>query len=253
MQPAAVAFRVLRPVWMRGWFVALPVSGLGLMLFATHRYRSIRLLELERLRLRIASDLHNEIGSGLSQIAILSEVAQRSGEADRTLPRIADISRELVDSIGDMVWSIHPARDTFGDLIQRMRRSAGELFGGAGIQLTFEISGRTDDPQIGLDLRRQFYLIFREAVRNVVRHSHCTHVHVRIAAEAGWLKMRIADDGVGFDSAGVYEGLGLQNMRRRAKSLGGRIDFRWGPECGTVVEVVVPLNAAQVKQPHLNR
>ena len=130
--PASVGFRILPPVWQRWWFVAaasVMVVGLVALLY---RYRVEQLLAIERVRTRIAADLHDDIGASLSQVAILSELAR--GEADtrqetaNTLDRIATTSRELVESIGDIVWGINPKRDRVGDLLQRMRHFASDTF-----------------------------------------------------------------------------------------------------------------------------
>lgn len=112
-QPASVTFTILAPVWQRWWFITLAVAATSLLIFAAHRYRVRRLLELERIRTRIATDLHDDIGASLSQIAILSEVARREVRAENTratrpLMQIAAASAELVDSMSDIVWAINP-------------------------------------------------------------------------------------------------------------------------------------------------
>jgi signal transduction histidine kinase len=153
-----VSFRILPPVWQRWWFVTTLcalVVGLAALL---HRYRVAQLLAVERVRTRIATDLHDDIGASLSQIAILSELAR--GESDTrpevadTLGRIAATSRELVESMGDIVWAINPKRDRIGDLLQRMRRFASDTFTGKDIDFSFVA------PDIGrelpaADLRRE--------------------------------------------------------------------------------------------------
>jgi signal transduction histidine kinase len=125
---ATVSFTILPPLWRRWWFLASAVALAGLALRAAERYRVARLLELERVRTRIATDLHDDVGSSLSQIAILSEVARQrlgpdGGGAAEALGSIAATSREMVDSIGDIVWAINPRKDHLRDLTQRMRRS----------------------------------------------------------------------------------------------------------------------------------
>src|SRR5581483_80554 len=114
-QPASIAFTILPPLWMRWWFLLLAAATVSAATYWFHRYRVSRLLELERVRTRIATDLHDDIGSSLSQIAILSEVANRNRDPNQLklaapLADIAGISRELVDSMSDIVWATDPER-----------------------------------------------------------------------------------------------------------------------------------------------
>src|SRR5262245_52223437 len=131
--PASFSFTLLSPVWRRWWFLTLVATMFGLVGYTVYRYRVSQLLKLERMRTRIATDLHDDIGSSLSQIAILSEVSrQRLGEEQNgvgeSLAQIANTSRDLVDSMGDIVWAINPRRDRVSDLTQRMREFAGDVF-----------------------------------------------------------------------------------------------------------------------------
>jgi len=147
--PLVVPFVVLAPVWQRGWFQLMLAGALALLAFGLHRYRLQRFLQVERVRMRIATDLHDDIGSSLSQIAILSELA-RAGDGKAALShleRIAEIARELVDSMSDIVWAINPRRDRVGDLTQRMRRYAGDVCSARQIEFSFEVHGGRQTPQ----------------------------------------------------------------------------------------------------------
>jgi len=129
--PATAAFTILPQIWQRWWLQLLLVTVLGATLYVAYRRRLSRLLELERLRTRIATDLHDDIGSTLSQIAILSEVAHRTratADGVELLSDIADLSRELVDSMSDIVWAIGPEQDHLDDLVHRMRRFVSDVF-----------------------------------------------------------------------------------------------------------------------------
>ncbi|HKF43973.1 MAG TPA: two-component regulator propeller domain-containing protein, partial [Thermoanaerobaculia bacterium] len=184
-EPASVAFRVLPPVWLTNWFLVTAALAAFLILYLVHRYRIARVLAMANLRTRIATDLHDDIGAGLSQIAILSEVAQRPPEtsgalATPPLSDIAGISRELVDSMSDIVWAINPEHDRMGNLVHRMRRFATDVLGGQGIAMKFVSSVADEDLRIGADVRRQIYLIFKESIHNVVRHSRARNVEVSL-------------------------------------------------------------------------
>jgi ligand-binding sensor domain-containing protein len=134
---AVLAFNVIPPFWRRWWFLLSAAAGIAVVVWILHSIDLRRQLEVQAVRMRIARDLHDHVGTGLSQIAVLSEVAQRSAD-QQPLVQIAEISRELVDSIGDIVWAINPARDNLPDLAQRMRRFAADLLTTRDVELEFE-------------------------------------------------------------------------------------------------------------------
>jgi signal transduction histidine kinase len=239
--PAAVSFTVLPPVWRTWWFLASCALAALLLIYALHRYRLAQLLALAEIRTRIATDLHDDIGASLSQIAILSEVARRptdggaGSSSQRPLSEIAGISRELVDSMSDIVWAINPEHDRLSDLVHRMRRFATDLLGGQKIALRFRSSIAEDDTRVDANARRQIYLIFKEAVHNAARHSGASGVDVDLKSSADRLVLRVADDGRGFDPAAEYEGHGLASMRRRAAAVRGDLDVHSMPGRGSLV------------------
>jgi len=213
--------------------------------YGTYRYRVAQLIRLERVRTRIASDLHDDIGSSLSQIAILSEVARREfGETDsrvtEPLQRIASVSREIVDSLSDIVWSINPAHDRVGDLAQRMRRFGGEVLESRDVQWEFRFPGHTHDLQLDADTRREVFLIFKESVHNLMRHSGCSAAETTLEIKDGELILTIRDNGLGFDATQIHSGNGLTSMRSRATRLGGCLEFLSdGRGAGLVLHVPV--------------
>lgn len=255
--PATVSFTVIPPVWRRWWFMGMVALLITALAYALYRYRLKRLIELERVRTRIATDLHDDIGASLSKIAILSEVvhqrvapvAPNSQEINKPLEEIAETSRELVDSMSDIVWAINPQRDHLNDLIQRMRSIAGEMTELRDMGLRVHLSGvEGKNLHLGTDLRREIYLIFKETINNLIKHSDCEMVNVEFRLEGDTLLIEVKDDGKGFDvssmSNGNYDGRGgngLPNMKKRAAALGGsyEIDSQIGK--GTTATLRVPL------------
>jgi signal transduction histidine kinase len=241
--PASITFTVLRPFWQRWWFVLFATVTLVLMSYWIYRYRLSRLLELERVRTRIASDLHDDIGSGLSRLAILSEVSRHEASGAKVSERlgeIADGARQLVDSMSDIVWIVNPKLDQLRDLVQRMRRFASDLFTASGIEFTFQ-GPDEQHMKVEPDVRRHLFLIFKESVNNAARHSACTKADIRLLLEDGCFILTIADNGRGFDPANAAEVNGLINMRERARTLNGDfiIDSRSG--AGTTISLKAPL------------
>ncbi len=244
--PASVSFGIPVSVWRRWWFMSLMAMALALVAVIAHRHRVRRLLELERVRARIATDLHDDVGSTLTQVTILSEVAlrqigQEAEGAGQVIRRIAAISRETVDAMSDIVWSIDPQRDRASDLGHRMRRFAGEICSGRGIQLEMNLPGDDSSMVLPPDTRRQVLLVFKECLNNAVRHSGCARITVGFRVDRRSLLLTVTDDGSGLGSVAVGEGHGLASMRRRAELLRGLLEFLPATGGGTTVSLRVPL------------
>jgi ligand-binding sensor domain-containing protein/two-component sensor histidine kinase len=245
--PASIAFAILSPVWMRWWFLTLSAFAICLAAFALYRYRVTRVLEMANMRTRIATDLHDDIGANLTRIALLSEVANkleaaasRQPDADAPLASISRIARESVSSMSDIVWAINPKRESLLDLTRRMRQHADELFTLRNIDLRFDAPVAAENLKLGVEVRRDVLLIFKEAVNNAARHSQCSHVDIRLRVEASRLILSIVDDGIGFDTSKETEGNGVLSMRRRAQRLNGMLEVRSPNGSGTAVKLDIP-------------
>jgi ligand-binding sensor domain-containing protein/two-component sensor histidine kinase len=244
--PAGFSFTILPPVWQRWWFVAIVTALAGLIAYALYSYRVRRLLELERVRTRIAADLHDDIGANLTKIGILSEVArQQVNDGDspmaEPLSSIARISRESVASMSDIVWAINPKRDTLRDLTRRMREFAGEVLAGRDIEFELRAPAAETYLKLGADVRRTVFLIFKEAVNNIVRHSDCDKADIELRVEGSLLVLTVSDNGKGFDATREMAGNGLVSMRNRAASMGGEVEIVSRDSSGTRVTLRLPI------------
>jgi signal transduction histidine kinase len=213
--------------------------------YALYRYRIARFLEIERVRTRIASDLHDDIGANLTKIAILTEVAQQQFGVEDTdggpLSSAARISRESLDSMGDIVWAINPKRDSLRELARRMRGFATDIFTSRNIEFSFHAVDQDLNLKLGPDIRRDVFLIFKEAVNNAVRHSECSQAAIELMIEAPSLVLIVRDDGKGFDATTAGEGNGLVSMTRRAESMDGTLDICSNVGKGTSVTLTAPI------------
>lgn len=221
---------------------------------ALQHSREERLIELERVRRRIATDLHDDIGSSLTQIAILSEVIrQRVGDdassVTEPLSMIAGASRELVDSMSDIVWAINPQKDHLTDLTQRMRRFASDSFTARNISFQLRLPETAEDIKLGANLRREVFLIFKETVNNMVRHSRCSEAEIELRFADESLLLSLRDNGCGFDVTGESDGHGLVSMRDRARGIGGTLELTSEPGRGTTTTLAVPLNPSSREVP----
>lgn len=279
-QPARVRLRILRPVWLRWWFVGLVALFAGTVLSGSYRYRMARLREvnaalaearraeealgrareqrlgdLDRVRARIATDLHDDIGSSLTQIAVLGEVARRqidgpAAAASQPIARIISISNELVETMSDIVWAINPRKDHLSDLLQRMRRFASDVLTARGIAFRFQVPDGVRDIELGANVRREVFLIFKESLTNIVQHAECANVEIAFGLDDQDLLLALHDDGKGFDAGGHWGtplasstrgGNGLINMRRRARDMGGTFDIISRPGEGTTARLRLPV------------
>jgi len=219
---------------------------------AIHRARVFRLLELERVRTRIATDLHDDLGASLSRISILSELARRqaspgAGATDNLLAEVGSSARGLIEAASDIVWSIDPRQDDLGSLVARLRQLAADLFDGTGVAWRFDAPERAEDLALATERRRHLYLILKEAMNNIVRHGHASHVIVSIRIEDRRIVAEVADDGAGFDLAADAQprlaggGRGLVSMRSRARQAGGVLSVVSSPGQGSTIGVTIPL------------
>jgi signal transduction histidine kinase len=228
----------------------LTIGAIATIAVALHRYRLGRALEVERVRTRIATDLHDDIGATLSAIAILSEVARTRSSAQAAdvaapLQKIVRLSGEAVDAMSDIVWALNPHRDLQIHLVQRMRRLASDLLRARDIRFHFGHPDSGDHARLGAEVRREIVLIFKEVLNNIVRHSDCSEVEIQLKVDGGSLRLAVNDNGHGFDQAALNgQGNGLRNMRHRAEHLGGSLTVDSAPGRGTRIDVHVPVRSA---------
>ncbi|HEX4963242.1 MAG TPA: ATP-binding protein [Thermoanaerobaculia bacterium] len=237
-EPAGLTLQVIAPWWERPAVISLTASLLALAggLLTTVRMR--RLLHVERLRIAIASDLHDQVGAGLTDIAILSEVAALKAGDLPELSRVATTARELVDGLGDIVWLVNPRQDSLYELFLRLKDSYAELFAHAGAQLEVGDLSSFEGAHLSMTYRQDLHLLFKEALRNALRHSGCRRACLTVSLRRRALEVELSDDGRGFDSDHRNgSGEGLDSMRRRAARLGGKLSIDSSPE-GTVVRFV---------------
>lgn len=243
---ASVDFRLLAPLWRRPWFLALALLALALAAWAVHRARLRSLLALQRVRAQIAGDLHDEVGSGLAQISILSEVARRAAapEVAERLCEVAELARATRASMSDLVWAIHPEKDRLDELVARMQGATAQMLEPAGVELAFRAPSEAElgPVVLGPEARRQLLLFFKESLTNAARHARAERVTVTLSLPPRALRLEIEDDGCGFEPSASANGHGLAGLRKRAARLGARLELDSAPGRGTRVSLTVPLS-----------
>jgi signal transduction histidine kinase/ligand-binding sensor domain-containing protein len=239
----ALALDIAPPFWQTWPFRLAAVLLLLALGWAAYRARVGHLLEIERLRLRIAGDLHDDLSSNLVGIALAGERLQRvdavGPDEQRQLTRISETARRMVQDLRDIVWLVDPSRDEFDDLVLKIRDLAEALLPDAEVEIRAEAPSMTG--RLGLAFRRQLYLITKELLHNVARHAGASRVEVTLSDAGGGLLLRVTDNGAGFDPAASSSGFGLRNIRTRAEELGGAVEVTATPGDGAVVAVRLPI------------
>jgi len=282
--PAIVSFQIVAPIWQRWWFLTLAAIAVGLAIYTIYTYRTRklvqinaaledarkaeerlrrsreeRLVELERVRSRIATDLHDDIGASLTQIAILSQVAQTKNGGNGNgsaapLAKITEVSNELVGTMSDIVWSINPTKDHLSDLVQRMRRFASDVLAPNGIIAKFDLPDAASAIVVDSNIRREVFLVFKETINNIAKHSDATKVDVRLSIDDRAIELEVKDNGAGFENVPPsfedtftsqgYSGNGIPSMRRRAMEMGGTLTIESAKGVGTTVNLRTPRELA---------
>lgn len=247
-RPAKVQFDVRPPFWRTAWFAGAVALLLVAVPVAAYRVRAARLLAVERMRTTIAMDLHDDVGSSLSQIALRSELALAQLEAGQGAPAVAlehisDEARGLVDAMSDVVWSVNPGHDSLSDLVRRIRSFALEAAESRGVPIALSLPPPELELPIPAQVRRQAYLVFKESLTNALRHANASRIEVSLSRRGRELTLTVADDGRGIvPGEPGLGGHGLASMRRRADACGGTLQVTSRPEAGTTVVLRVTVS-----------
>lgn len=253
-----LAVTIAAPYWRTWWFLGLAVAAATALLLYGFRLvslrqmrRSLEVLERQQAlateRSRIAADMHDQLGSRLTHISLLGELARREVASPETVSRQLDKitaqSRELARSLDEIVWTVNPGNDTLEQTAAYLVHFTEEFFEPTTVRCRLDVPAQLPDRVLSADRRHQLFLAFKEALTNVARHAGATEVTVRVSAGVEWLQLEIRDNGRGFTpAAGVGNGLG--NLRSRIAAIDGRAEVTSQPGQGTQVTFFVPLTPA---------
>jgi signal transduction histidine kinase len=266
-QGAGLAFTVLPFFWQTPWFrflaaaALVPVIG-GLVWFEMRRRMQHKLQVIERQRaveqerVRIAKDIHDDLGSSLTRITLLSDSARSELENPTQvaidLDRIFHTARDLTRAMDEIVWAISPKHDTLDSLANYLHKFAQDYLETAGIPCRLDFPLDLPSWPVTADVRHHLFLAFKEALNNVIKHARASEVHISLALEGNAIVLAVVDNGVGIPveppprddgiAAGRFAtGNGLENMRRRLAEIGGRCDVESEPGKGTKLRLTAPI------------
>jgi len=220
------------------WFIVLALLAGSAVLYGIIQYRMGQLKKLQDLRTRIASDLHDEVGSNLVRITILADAGKRNRINENNyeqLGAIAGISRGAVSTMKDVIWSIDTRNDTMGGMLNHMHEHIHQMLVPADIDFSFVHTGLPENERLKMDFRQNIYLIFKEAINNIVKHAGASQVQMEVKRASGRFIMTIKDNGQGMVDKGRGSSQGLSNMKMRAARIKASLDIISQKEGVTIV------------------
>lgn len=228
----------------RLWIGLLLALGVIAALAGRRLYQYYRKRSMLQLRTTLARDLHDDLGSEMSALALGSFAAAQSGEPEHmrtVLHEVATQTQKLIDDMRDMVWSLHPDNDALDKMSARMQQYAANNLEPQGIELRFEIQPVLLSIKMEPEARKHLYLLFKEAINNAARYAQCSRVSILMEKAPLHFIIQIRDDGIGFDPGQITRGNGLRNMQERAALLGGQLEVKSAPGQGTSLYFRLPL------------
>lgn len=251
------SFIIQSPLWKRWWFILLTlliafgiiwalIRAYYLKKLAVQKAEAGKQQAIEKERNRISRDMHDDLGSGLTKIAILSEVAKKQmpepEKAKEQLEKISQSSRELVDSLQDIIWVLNPANDTLESLAAYIREYTLKFMEPFSLETAFDYPEQFAAIQLSEEKRRNIFLTVKESLHNIARHANCTRIDISITEEPGAFTLLIQDNGQGFDNRNTrLFGNGLKNMEIRISQAGGTYQISSAPGNGTLTEIRMPV------------
>ena len=243
-KPVSFSFTIEAPYWKSWWFIFLIILVIAVPSVIIARQRFLRLLVLQKLRAKIAADLHDDIGAGLSEISILSAVIPAKAPPHavqyikQDLEKIGQTSRSIIDKMSDIVWMVNPHKDAVSGLINHLTDSFADIFEAKGIQFNTENIEILKQKKLKMEYRQQLFMIFKEAIHNAVKYSGADKITLSVAVKGKNIKIVLRDNGIGIKDNRNSSGNGINNMKRRAADINGRLNIKSQENEGTTVEFI---------------
>jgi len=240
----AIVVIINPPFWREWWFILFATILFLAVLFLLYRFRKSNFERLEALKTKLAADLHDNVGAGLTEISILSELAATKQDdkekQNEYLQTISQNARHLIDGMSDIVFVVNPSRDTLFDLISKLKDSYSDFLSNVGISFKSTSVEELQSVRLPMEVKQNIYLIFKEGLNNAIKHSECQRITLNVEREGGYLILRLTDDGKGFSSKKEISGNGLKNMETRARQIDAKIEINTSPY-GTNIVLTAPI------------
>lgn len=243
--PKQIFISIAPPFWKTWWFISLLNCFALLFLYGLYRIRIQQIRKPLEIRTLISRNLHDDIGSSLSNIQILNELARRNLNNTEKARSFLDKSKEdllrISEALSDIVWNVSPKYDDLNNLFVRMRRYAADILEGKQINYEFHFPEHAVQIKLHMEFRREFYLIFKESLHNLVKYAKANKVIIDLTIKEGFIVLIVTDDGIGFDITSNQLGHGLENMKHRALKCHGNLEIKTGLNKGTSIICKIPI------------
>lgn len=256
-EPENIYINIKAPFWRQGWFylaiiILLILTAILITHFLSRRKFIRRLQELEKMRAveeernRISKDMHDEIGSGLTHIALMTELIQTQQKADTELRKevgnISASARKLVESMSEIIWALNPQNETLDNLLAYLREQTSQYFEPFDFDVELNFPAQVPDIKLSNEQRRNLFLVCKEALNNALKHAAASKIVLTVVFENGVLHFVIKDDGKGFNPSRIRTAAnGLQNLRKRMANIGGSFELDTSAESGTTITFTLKL------------
>ncbi len=216
------------PFWQTWWFYLLCTIMVAAIIYFFYRMRINQLKHELYLRTKIARDLHDDVGSTLSSLHLVSALAKKKltddpDKAKELLEKIKESSERMTGNMQDIVWAVNPLNDSFSEVTARMQKFAAQMLELKNIELIFNADEKIKSIKVPLQYRSDLFMLFKEAVNNLAKYSDAKHAWITLNKSNKTFLLEIEDDGIGFDTQKILHGNGLSNMQERAKNLNGKL------------------------------
>ena len=243
--PLAINFEI-KPHFYQTWWFQILVGFLVLVaVYSFYLYRIRQIKEIYTVRNKISADLHDEVGSTISGINIISNILKQrlieQPENKGFVERISEDARKIAEALDDIVWSIKPQNDSLENVLSRMTRYASELFEAKNINYQLQLPEDLSGIALPMEKRHDIYLIFKETVNNIAKHSQCTEASIKIVIQKKSIILSIQDNGVGFDTNQKTDRNGIQNIRERVNKYQGKLSIQSNPMSGSLFLIDLPI------------
>jgi len=226
---ASLSIKIHYPIWQQWWFITLLAAAVvGLILFYYRHFKARKQIDIERMRVQIASDLHDDVGSSLTELALQTDFLRAGDITDElrdTLKQLGDQSRKIVSSLDDIVWSIDARNDTAGDMTDRMQDYVNHVFRAGTPDVHYHFENLDMDYRLPVHVKENIYLIFKESINNIAKHSNADRIDITFQYDGKKFKLMVADNGT-VKNGHRKSGQGLRNIEMRSKRIGADVDIR---------------------------
>lgn len=243
----SLKIEIIPPFWKTLWFLLICLAVAACIVVLIYRIQLGKVLALVRVREKLSRDLHDEMGSNLSTINILSNVIMDRlrkislPEKDvQIIDKISDLSSQAIGAMDEIVWSLNLSNDSMEEIIKRMRVMGSHLED-LNVNFSFQVEGSINKIKIDPEVKNHFYLIYKEIITNIKKHSHCKNVWSNLKFTDNLMELTVTDDGVGFDPQKNQQGNGLRNIQNRADKINGHLTLKTQPGRGTTTTIRIPV------------